>query len=151
MQLHCFAKSCLGNNNFSEIRYAKSKLRGRIVKLSRRDEQISAESQYDKIGLLFKGHGNKFSHKNCPYIWQRFGLFSKHHFLSKNYSDHHYGNFGKPWATLFSNIWSHWVRDWLTKTSDKKMTERGKVKKVTHSPSLKIMIQLFRLLRWQKN
>ena len=40
--------------------------------------------QCDLIGWFLKALGNKYSFKSGPNVWRLFGLFKKHHFLSKH-------------------------------------------------------------------
>ena len=62
--------------------------------------------QCDQIGQILKVLGRKFSHKTSPNrLGDIFWLFTKHQLWVKSTID----TFWKIWATLYSNIWSHWL------------------------------------------
>ena len=65
--------------------------------------------QCDQIGLFLKSLGDKFSYKRSPINWWFLGLFWKMSRFKKTLLWHFWATFVKKWATLYSNIWSHWL------------------------------------------
>ena len=67
--------------------------------------------QCDHIGLLLKDTDKKISYKSYPKISILFELFWKCYYLGKTDVDTSGATVGKDLATLYSNIWSHWLRE----------------------------------------
>ena len=62
-------------------------------------------TQCDQIGWFWKFLGDKLCFISSPNVWWLFGLFWKHHFLSKNSRGYFLANFWKDWATfLFQHL-----------------------------------------------
>ena len=63
--------------------------------------------QCDQIGRFFKFLVTRFLTKVVKMFGGLLGYFERHRFLSKTAVDTYWATFGKKWATLNSNIWSH--------------------------------------------
>ena len=75
---------------------------------------------------IFKDRDVKISGKSSPppEISGDFWLLWKHHFLSKHLCGYFLVNVEGNWASLKSNIWSHWTQD-MTDNSESKKTTIG--------------------------
>ena len=61
-----------------------------------------------RLGDFLKFLATNFASKVVQISEKLFGLFAKHHILSKNCLLYIFWNFWGNWATFNSTIWSHW-------------------------------------------